>query len=148
MGVLTDLAQLRASLPLAAALAAAALGCSGGSPYDLVPVAGTVTYDDGSLIPAESMILKFEPQAAALDPKTFPRKGFAKVDADGSFDLATTHKHGDGLVAGKHKVTIFTTTNQGKQTSLVPPEYLNPATTPIEIDTAEQLLTIKVQKPK
>lgn len=138
----------RIPLWLAAALVAAA-GCSDGNPYDLVSVSGTVTYDDGSLIPADSIILKFEPQAAALDAKTHPRKGFAKVDvASGSFDVATTHKHGDGLVAGKHKVLIFTTTSDGKQTPLIPREYLNPATTPIEIDTANQPLEIKVHKPK
>ena len=35
---------------------ACVFGCSGGSPYDLVDVSGKVTYDDGSLIPAGSIM--------------------------------------------------------------------------------------------
>jgi hypothetical protein len=133
---------------VAAVAAACAAGCSGGSPYDLVQVAGTVKYDDGSLIPAETIMLKFEPQAAPLDAKTHPRKAYGRVNvANGTFDTMTTHKYGDGVVAGKHKVLIIPTTTDGKVTRLIPEEYRNPATTPVEIDTEKQPLEIKVKKP-
>jgi hypothetical protein len=66
---------------------ACAVGCSGGNPYDLVDVSGKVTYEDGSLIPADSIMLKFDPEAAPIDEKTHPRKGFALVNVgDGTFD--------------------------------------------------------------
>src|SRR5688500_10145254 len=78
-------------------MAAGAIGCSSGSPYDMVDVAGTVKYEDGSLIPADSILVKFSPQAAPLDPKTHPRPAIASVNvSDGTFAFATTHKHADG----------------------------------------------------
>jgi hypothetical protein len=124
------------------------VGCSGGGPYDIVEVSGTVKYDDGSLIPAESILLRFEPQAASLDAKTHPRKGLTRVNvADGSFESVTTHKHGDGIVAGKHKVLIFPTTKDGKPAKLIPDEYNDPATTPLEVDTDNPVLELRVKKP-
>jgi hypothetical protein len=125
-----------------------ALGCSGGSPYDLVTVAGTVKYEDGSLIPADTIILKFEPQAKPLDAKTHPRKAYGRVNVtDGTFDTVTTHKYGDGIVVGRHKVLIVPMTSDGKVTKLVPHEYSNSAKTPVEIDTDKQPLEIRVKKP-
>lgn len=125
-----------------------ASGCSESSPYDLVTVSGKVSYDDGSLIPASSIMLKFDPEAAPLDAKTHPRKGFALVNVgDGTFDYATTHKHADGLVAGKHKVLVVAYAEDGKAARVVPKEYLRPDTTPLEIDTESLPLELKVQKP-
>jgi hypothetical protein len=138
-------------VPLLWALAAMAcfVGCSKSNPYDLVKVKGTVKYEDGTLIPADTIILKFEPEAAPIDAKTFPRKAYGRVNvADGTFDTVTTHKYGDGIVVGKHKVLVVPTTNEGKMTALVPPEYQSTATTPVEVDTADQPLDIKVKKPK
>jgi hypothetical protein len=129
-------------------MAAGAIGCSGGSPYDIVEVSGTVTYEDGSLIPADSIMLKFDPQAAPLDTKTHPRKGFADVNvSDGSFQFATTHKYADGLVAGKHKVLVAARLKDSKAAKLVPKEYQRPDTTPVEIDTNNLPLKIQVRKP-
>ncbi|MBL9161760.1 MAG: hypothetical protein JNL18_03355 [Planctomycetaceae bacterium] len=123
-------------------------GCSGSNPYDLVDVSGKVSYDDGSLIPAGSIMLKFNPEAPPLDAKTHPRKGFALVNvSDGTFASATTHKNADGLVAGKHKVLVVAYAADGKSANVVPKEYQRPDTTPIEIDTAILPLEIKVQKP-
>ena len=133
---------------LAGLVALVAAGCSGGSPYDLVQVAGTVKYEDGSLIPAETIMLKFEPQAKPLDAKTHPRKAYGRVNvADGTFDTVTTHKYGDGVVAGRHKVLVIPTTADGKITKLIPDEYRNPGTTPVEVDTDHQPMEIRVKKP-
>ena len=127
---------------------ACAVGCSGGNPYDLVDVSGKVTYDDGSLIPAGSIMLKFDPEAAPIDTKTHPRKGFALVNVgDGTFEYATTHKHADGLVAGKHKVLVVAYAEDGKAANVVPKEYQRPDTTPIEVDTENLPLEIKIKKP-
>src|SRR5690349_18981350 len=96
----------------ALAALASIVGCSNGNPYDLVKVKGTVKYEDGSLIPADTIILKFEPEAAPIDAKTFPRKAYGRVNvADGMIDTVTTHKYGDGIVVGKHKVLIIPMTN-------------------------------------
>jgi hypothetical protein len=134
---------------VAVAAAAGAIGCSGGNPYELVDVAGTLKYEDGSLIPADSIMIKFSPQAAPVDQKTHPRPGIALVDvSDGTFAFATTHKHADGIVAGKHKVLVVAYGKDGKGTDVVPREYEHPATTPVEIDASESPFEIKVQKPK
>jgi hypothetical protein len=131
-----------------AIVAACAAGCSGGSPYTVVPVSGTIKYDDGSLIPAESIMLRFEPEAAPLDAKTYPRKGMTLVNvADGTFDSVTTHHHGDGLVAGKHKVFIFPTAKGGKAVKLIPDEYNDPAKSLLEVDTDNQPFELRVKKP-
>lgn len=124
------------------------LGCSGSHPYDLVNVSGKVTYEDGSLIPAKSIMLKFNPEAAAIDTKTHPRKGFALVNvSDGTFEYATTHTHADGLVAGKHKVLVVAHGENGKSAKIIPKEYLRPDTTPVEVDTENATFEIKVKKP-
>ena len=125
-----------------------AVGCSESNPYDLVDGSGTVTYEDGSLIPAKSIMLKFDPEAAPLDAKTHPRKGFALVNvSDGTFEYATTHKHADGLVAGKHKVLVVAYAEEGNPANVVPKEYIRPDTTPVEVDTDQLPLEIKVKKP-
>lgn len=131
-----------------ASAAACAIGCSDSSPYDLVKVSGTVKYEDGSLIPAETIMLKFEPEAAPLDSKTHPRKAYGEVNvAEGTFDTMTTHKYGDGVVAGRHKVMVIPTTRDGQITKLIPPEYRNAANTPVEVDTDNQPMEIRVKKP-
>ncbi len=140
---------VRCALGLWVAAAAGAIGCSGGNPYDMVEVAGTVKYEDGSLIPAETIAIRFDPLAAPVGSNTHPRKGFADVNVvDGTFDLATTHKYGDGLVAGKHKVVVIASAKDGKASRVVSEEYGRPDTTPVEIDTSNQPLEIRIKKPR
>ena len=75
-------------------------GCGRDNPFDLVKVSGTLTYDDGTLIPANMIILKFEPLAAPLDTKTHPPSGMSYVNvSDGTFDVVTSYKYADGLVS-------------------------------------------------
>lgn len=136
---------------LAVLLAVAVLpaaGCGSGNPFAQVQVRGRVTYEDGSLIPAEMIILKFEPQAEPKDEKTFPRNGMSYVNVeDGSFDVVTSHKYGDGVVRGRHRVLVVATEASGQTTAVVPPEYLDSAQTPLEIDTADSPFHLKVRKP-
>jgi hypothetical protein len=73
-------------------------GCAPDNPFDQVKVSGTLTYEDGTLIPADMIILKFEPFAAPLDTKTHPPIGMSYVNvSDGTFDVVTSHKYADGL---------------------------------------------------
>ncbi|MHC4178802.1 MAG: hypothetical protein ACYSWU_14925 [Planctomycetota bacterium] len=83
-------------------------GCGSGEPFDMLPVSGKVTYEDGSLISAARVEVTFGPQAKPIDGKTYPRPGRAEVNvADGTFSEVTSHKYGDGLVLGKHKIKVF-----------------------------------------
>jgi hypothetical protein len=119
-------------------------GCGSGEPFDYVKVQGTVNYTDGSPLPIKGFQLRFESQAP---PKgtAYPPHAQTSV-SDGKFDVVTSHKYGDGLVPGKHKVIFaYATDSSGKL--VVPPEYTETATTPLEVDTANSPFDIKVPKP-
>jgi hypothetical protein len=82
-----------------AVLAAVALfgwagGCGSGGP-ELVPLTGTVTLDGN---PVEGASVTFMPQSSG-QPAT------GTTDAAGKFTLKT-HPHGEGVMPGKHKVTV------------------------------------------
>jgi hypothetical protein len=123
-----------------------ASGCGGSeSPFDYVKVAGTLSYEDGSPVPAEGIKLIFDSQAPPVGD-AHPRPGSVVLDAEGGFKEVTSYKYGDGLVPGKHKVSIlYATAADGKP--LVPAEYTKGRTTPLVVDTADAPLEIKVPRP-
>ena len=124
------------------------VGCGPASPFEQVRVQGKVTYEDGSLIPAEMIILKFEPLAEPLDSKTHPPVGMSYVNVDdGTFDVVTSYKYADGLVRGEHRVLIAATTTSGEQLQLVPEEYVDSNRTPLIVNTAESPFHLQVRKP-
>jgi len=134
------------SWPVAVLVLATMAGCSDATPYSVVSVSGTVKYDDGSLIPAQQIMLTFDPMAAPVDSKTHPRTGTGYVNtASGTIEPVTTYKYGDGVTTGKHKVLVIATDAGGKL--LVPKEYTSAHTTPLVVDTSEIPLDIKVPKP-
>jgi len=124
-------------------------GCSSHSdPYSYVKVSGTVTYDDGSLIPAGEIVLSFIPETATAVGKSHPKVGSCFLDTKtGEFANVTTHTPHDGLVRGKHKVQISGQDHRPLPTSLVPAEYADPEKTPLEVDTDHLPFEIKVAKP-
>lgn len=123
-------------------------GCSSADPFAYVQVSGKVTYEDGSPIPADSIRLTFVPQSKSLDEKTHARPGVAEVSvADGSFSVVTSRKHGDGVVPGRHKITVVALDATQTPTDAVSGEYAAEATTPLEVDTANQPFNLLVPKP-
>ena len=127
----------------------AAAGCGSNEPFTHVPVSGLVTYEDGSLIPVDTLALRFVPQSKPVDPKTHPRPGMAIIDkATGKFTSATSHKANDGLVRGKHKVVLTSMGETPLLPSIVPPEYCDPAKTPLMVDTADTPFDLKIRKPR
>ena len=135
-----------ARLLVAGAMVALGTGCGGSdSPFDYVQVTGRLTYEDGTPVPAEGIKLIFDSQAPPVG-NAHPRPGSAMVDSNGEFKDITSYKFADGLVPGKHKVSIlYATDADGKL--LVPPEYTKASTTPLVVDTADSPLEIKVPKP-
>jgi hypothetical protein len=126
----------------------AGAGCNK-QPYGCVPVSGKVTYEDGSLIPAEQIRVKFLSQAPALDPKVHPREGVAKVDVKtGAFDSVTTYAAKDGIVPGEHKVLIECFSEGQMRSDLVPREYADLRKTPLTVDSSKSPFELKVPKPK
>lgn len=124
-----------------------AAGCGAKDPFSYAQVSGKVSYEDGTLIPAD-YILFFYPQSGPLDSKTYPHCGTAIVEkATGRFDSITSYRRGDGLVRGKHKVTLLGPTHGPLPASIVPPEYGSPVQTPLEVDTAQQPFELRIKKP-
>ena len=122
-----------------------AMGCGQRAPYPMVKVSGTIRYDDGERIPADMIMIRFDSLEAPLDPKTHPRPGMATTAADGTFDVVTTSKYADGIIRGKHKVQLAATDAKG--TNLIPPQYGDFETTPIEVDSSESPFDFKVPRP-
>jgi hypothetical protein len=122
-------------------------GCGPSSPFDYVETSGKLTYDDGSPIPSRSIILLFAAQDAPTVEGAHPRPARANVNEQGEFECVTSYKYGDGLIPGRHKVSIEQATDQKGQL-LVPKDYASMTTTPIMVDTKDAPFEIKVPKPK
>jgi hypothetical protein len=122
------------------------LGCGPRSPFSYVKSYGKITYEDGTVIPA-GLRLQFAAMDAPEVAGAHPRPGIANVNGQGEFDCVTSYKYGDGLVSGKHKVSIEQATD-AKGKPLVPPQYCSIATTPLVVDTKTLPFDIKVPKPK
>jgi hypothetical protein len=124
-------------------------GCGGtGNPFDSVPVSGKVSYEDGSLIPVQGIKIYFH----CLEPPKdgmHPRPATVGVGPDGTFKDVTTYKYADGLVLGRHKVSLVCQEG-GTLTTKIPKDYALPAKTPLVIEVTEsgQFLEIKIPKPE
>jgi len=118
-------------------------GCGSGEPFDYVKVHGTVRYDDGSLIPAGRLVVRFISQTKTGNPKIPAPQGNAEVNVKtGEFASVTSHKFGDGIVPGDHKVIIFP-----PQPDVVPEEYSKVETTPLMVSAQDSPFDIKIKKP-
>jgi len=120
-------------------------GCGeASSPFAYVPVEGKVTFEDGTPIPASRLKLVFDSEAPPVGD-AHPRPGSAGVNEQGEFKNVTSYKYGDGLVPGKHRVSLlYATDDAGKL--LVPEEYTKGTKTPLIVDTADLPFEIKVPR--
>jgi hypothetical protein len=117
-------------------------------PFSYVRVSGKVCYEDGTPLPVEVRVT-FYPQGGSIDSKTHPRPGRTTTDkTTGALGVVTSNRYNDGLVPGRHKVTLLTPQNQLLPAKIAAPEYGSPDKTPLEVDTAKLPFEIKVRKPK
>jgi len=125
-----------------------AVGCGGDEPFSMVKVSGVVTYEDGTLIPAERIIVNFIPLVEPTNEKTHPRPGQAEVDeSTGKFDSVTSHKFADGIVKGKHKVFLSVIDSKHPDLRLIPDIYSSESETPIMFNAQQGKLEIRVPRP-
>ncbi len=131
-----------------------AAGCGNKLPYDFVPVHGTVTYEDGSLIDAEVLMVAFEPTDFEREEGKVPPSGQTEADVgSGIFHSVSSYRPNDGLAVGKHRVLVaaFSQAKNGRRipSPAVPKRYSRAETTPIEVEISEsdQELEIKVARP-
>jgi hypothetical protein len=133
---------------LVAAYLLMSTGCSR-DPYAYAKVSGKITYDDGTLIPASQIIITFVPQTNPKDAKTYPPRGIAQVNvADGTFDSVASHRYNDGIVRGRHKVTVVALDQARMPAKTVLPEYGDPTQSPLTVDTANSPFDLKIRKPR
>jgi hypothetical protein len=137
------------AIGLASALTLAAVsGCGSSKPYPVQKVSGKITYEDGSLIPAQIIRLVFVPQTPPVDPKTPPKMGRTEVDVkSGSFSDATTFVRADGIIRGEHKVFVQCIVNGVQSRKLIPQEYASAEKTPLKVKTSDSPFDLKVPKP-
>jgi hypothetical protein len=123
-------------------------GCRGSRPYSCVPVSGKVTYEDGSLIPADQIHLIFLSLAKPIDLKTTPKNGLADAKGrSGEFEFATTFAFRDGIIVGQHKVVVQCIRGGQLMRDLVPAEYGDAAKTPLTVRSGESPFALTVPKP-
>ena len=135
-------------------LVIASTGCGNKIPYSIVPVHGSVTYEDGSKIAADILMIAFEPTGFQRGEGMVPPSGQTEVDVEsGTFDSVSSYRANDGLAMGRHRVLVaaFRAAEGGQRIPLpaVPSQYSQASTTPIEVEITEanQELEIKVAKP-
>ncbi|MBN1854487.1 MAG: hypothetical protein JW829_17275 [Pirellulales bacterium] len=129
-------------------------GCGSGSPFQMEPVSGKVTYVDGSLIQADEIRIVFEPQGVEAVGKNAARASQGLVHmADGTFSNLTMIKPGDGAVVGHHKVVVLALKQDargvGEPTNAVPARYHTARSTPLEVDVTsggENHFELKIEK--
>lgn len=142
-------AGFRVGLPLVWPVFLVLSGCSD-TPYDIVPISGKVTYEDGQPIPADSVYVWFYPQVDPRSAKVQPRPGVAELNSeDGTFAYASTCEHADGVIPGRHKVVVKLADESQTGAEAIPKIYTDPATTPLEIEVTEgnQYFELSVKRP-
>ncbi|MCS7304193.1 MAG: hypothetical protein NZ602_03675 [Thermoguttaceae bacterium] len=112
------------------------VGCGSEVPFQLAPVQGRVTYEDGSpiQIPQGGQVrVAFVPQDVAPVGQAHPTAAQGTLNPDGSFSELTTYRFGDGAIIGRHKVTVLAVDAMEKPLPVVPNQYWNVSTTPLEV---------------
>lgn len=144
--------SLRMALGLT--IAAGLTGCGGSAPFAIAPVSGKVTFDDGSLIPGDRIVIRLIPEDVKSVGKDVPAAAMGDLNpADGTFAGLTTLKFQDGAIPGKHKVVIeaFTKDAGGNPapSDAIPEKYRSATTTTLtqEIPSGGKR-DIHIQVPK
>jgi hypothetical protein len=122
------------------------VGCGEPAP-EFGQVTGTLTVKGK---PVPQMAIRFIPEAA--DGNAPPVISSATTDAQGKYELRYYYRNQEGLGApvGHHRVLISDTRlgalaqGQRMPPQIVPLEYSNPATSPLEYDVAPGVQTIDI----
>lgn len=107
-----------------------AAGCSRGPNVEMIPVQGTVKFSDGTVPQGETSRIIFDPVAGG--PNEIRKAASGDIRPDGSFEMMTIQP-GDGVIAGKYKVTFQVFKTYLGREPVVPAQYTKPETTPLEV---------------
>ena len=90
----------------------------------MVPVSGKVTYENGDLIPANRLELRFLTPEDLVRQKNYPPFAVAVVDTrNGQFSDVTTWEHADGVIEGEHQVEPIRVGDEADPGGFRPKEY-------------------------
>ena len=129
------------------------LGCSSAEeqPFQVVPVTGTVKFEDGSVPKGTFATIRFEPNEIPKRAGRTANPSSGNIQEDGSFQL--TYYGQDGAIVGKHKVTIAILANYPpgpNDPPVIADMYKDASTTPlgaeVELD-GDNIFHFKVEKP-
>lgn len=144
--------RLGRSIPFAVAATGLALVLAlamtrrGSVPY--VSVSGSVKYDDGTLLPVDSLAVRFHSLVRVRDAQTLPAAGTAVVDTKtGTFSSASTSFFRRGVLQGLHKITLHMPDGTEIDPSIVGKDYCDVQTTVLRVHTKNSPFTIRVQRP-
>ncbi len=133
---------------LATCLIAALMGCSQREPFAYFPACGTVSYEDGSLLSADRLVLSFHPVEKMRNGRSYPRPASALVDSKtGKFSSVTSHKPGDGLMACQYKVTLHQPSRLPLPPEVADEVYGDLSRTPLEIEGGKPVIDLRIHKP-
>lgn len=117
-------------------------------PFAHHPVSGRILYEDGEVIPAEAITLTFLSTEPLGDRRTCPRPGLAVVEpVSGRFGWVTSHRHGDGIVKGAHRVLVTGKDFMPLPATVVPQDYAEHGATPLEVVSPLSSLDLRVRRP-
>lgn len=128
-------------------------GCAP-TPFALGQVTGKVTYEDGTVIPCDRLVVTFHPVERAQVGKDVASFAQAEMNAKtGEILFVTTFKARDGAPLGRHKVTVLALKMNnygGASNGNVGKEFESPANTPLEceIKAGSNQLSLTVPPPK
>jgi hypothetical protein len=94
------------------------------APTETIAIKGKITYKGQ---PVTQGVVTFEPRDSG-------RAATGTVQADGTFVL-TTYKEGDGVVVGRHKVSVSGTGTKSNR-EFMPVKYTSPNTSGLEADVS------------
>lgn len=111
-------------------------------------VRGTVAYEDGTLLPATSLVVSFMPQGDAKASQRYERPGLAEVNCGtGAFEITMSYRGGWDTSAGMCKATLRSGDLQPLPTNVASPDYGDFAKTPLSVDTKASPIQLRVRKP-
>ena len=135
-----------AQLATIGVLATFCCGC-GERGEGLIPVEGSVTYNDGSPVTGEMATVLFSPISTADNVPERPAS--SPIDAkDGTFSLVTQNV-GNGAYSGKYKVAVKAWSDYRAQVPAVHARYQDESSTPLEatVSTDNRSFEFKVERP-
>ena len=113
----------------------------------LLKVHGRVVYEDGTAIPAPSIVLSFVPLNPSGEKATNGRTGVVIVDSDTGKFASVLACRNSSMELSKYKVCVLAEPQVPLSANLLRAEYAKSTTTPLEVDVTQIPLELRVDRP-